>query len=392
MYNRRLVFTAACLGMLVFGIVMTTLGAILPDVIVRFGIDKAAAGSLFLLMSFGIMIGSVAFGPIADRFGFKTLLAVCTTLVLLGLEGIALAPSMGWMRIAVFFIGIGGGVLNGAANALVADISVEGRSAGLSILGIFFGVGAFGIPFMLGFLLDVFTYSTIIAWVGGLVLIPIILVLAIRFPEAKQAGGFPLKEGIGLTKETTLLLFGLMLFLQSGMEITVGGWTSTYFNEVLDLDPSDAVFFLSLFWAGMVLARMVLGGVLRRVSPALVLQVFIGLTMVGALMMLLSSSLVFATPGIFLIGAGLAAGFPIVLGYVGDLYSRLSGTAFSIVLVIALTGGSLLPWLAGIIGEAFGLRASFLIVPIGLVLMLGIFRILLRRMSASRGTTVAAAE
>jgi len=33
MYNRRLVFWAACLGMLMFGIVMTTLGAILPSVL-----------------------------------------------------------------------------------------------------------------------------------------------------------------------------------------------------------------------------------------------------------------------------------------------------------------------------------------------------------------------
>ena len=33
MTNRRTLFTIACLGMLAFGIVLTTLGAVLPSVI-----------------------------------------------------------------------------------------------------------------------------------------------------------------------------------------------------------------------------------------------------------------------------------------------------------------------------------------------------------------------
>ena len=39
MTNRRTLFAIACLGMLSFGIVLTTLGAVLPSVIERFGID-----------------------------------------------------------------------------------------------------------------------------------------------------------------------------------------------------------------------------------------------------------------------------------------------------------------------------------------------------------------
>src|SRR6185369_15000318 len=72
--NRRALFTIACLGMLAFGIVLTTLSSVLPSVIERFGIDKAVAGSLFLLMTFGILVGSVVFGPIVDRNGHKGLL------------------------------------------------------------------------------------------------------------------------------------------------------------------------------------------------------------------------------------------------------------------------------------------------------------------------------
>jgi hypothetical protein len=39
----------------------------------RFGIDKAAAGSLFVTLTFGIMVGSVIFGPVVDRAGYRVL-------------------------------------------------------------------------------------------------------------------------------------------------------------------------------------------------------------------------------------------------------------------------------------------------------------------------------
>ena len=384
MYNRKTVFAAACLGMLTFGIVLTTLGAILPSIVERFGIDKANAGSLFLLMSAGILVGSLAFGPVVDRYGFKNLLIVSAALVLIGLEGIAFAPTFGVMRAAVFLIGFGGGVINGGTNALVADISEEGRSAGLSLLGVFFGLGAFGIPFTLGFLLDRFAYSTLVAGVGAVVLAPVLFFIATRFPAPKQTQGFPLREGLQLLKNPLLLLLGLLLFLQSGMEITTGGWTATYFNEELGLDTNDAVFFLSLYWVGMVLARLLLGALLTRITPSLVLKVSIGIALAGAVMLIASGTLWLAASGIFLLGAGLAAGFPVVLGYVGDLYPTLSGTAFSIVLVMALTGGSLFPYLAGIMGESLGLRASFLILPVSLLIMGLLLVIVLKRMSAAR--------
>ena len=116
--------------MLAFGIVLTTLGAVLPSVIERFGIDKAVAGSLFLLMTFGILLGSIVFGPIVDRNGYKGMLLLALALIVVGLEGIAFAPSMAWLRVAVALIGFGGGIINGGTNALVADMSAEGRTAG----------------------------------------------------------------------------------------------------------------------------------------------------------------------------------------------------------------------------------------------------------------------
>ncbi len=95
--------------------------------------------------------------------------------------------------------------------------------------------------------------------------------------------------------------------------------------------------------------------------------------------MLVSRSLVFATTGIFLIGVGFAAVYPVVLGYIGGIYTKLSGTAFSIGLVMGLMGGMLFPFLAGVLGDNFGLRISFIIIPISLIFLGIILPIVLKR-------------
>ena len=82
--------------------------------------------------------------------------------MLLGLEGIAFAPSGRFLALAVFLFGFSGGIINGSTNALVSDISEEGRGSGLSLLGVFFGLGALGVPLVLGLLLRRLDYAAIL--------------------------------------------------------------------------------------------------------------------------------------------------------------------------------------------------------------------------------------
>ena len=380
--GRRGVVAVAYLGMLAFGIVLTTLGAVLPSLVERFGLAKADAGSLFTILSFGILLGSLVFGPVVDRRGYKGMLLLALALIVAGLEGIAFASSPGWLRAAVALIGFGGGIVNGGTNALVADVSVEGRGAGLSLLGVFFGIGAAGVPFALALLLDRASYGTLVAALGALVLVPVAVAAAARFPTPKQTQGVPLADAGRLLRDPVLLLFGLMLFLQSGMEITVGGWTATYFQEELGVGGRPALVFLSLYWLGLMLARLALGAVLRRAAPGRVLLACLGLAFAGAALLLGTRTLGAAAAGVFLLGAGLSATFPVVLGFVGDRYAQLSGTAFSVVIVMALTGGMLLPFATGALGATHGLRGSFLIVPAALLLLAALLTVVSRRLAA----------
>jgi fucose permease len=382
MTGHRALMAAACLGMLLFGVTLTTLGAVLPPLIARFGLGKPDAGSLLSLMSLGILGGSLVFGPVVDRFGYRLVLIAGALGVGLGLSAIACAPAAILLKPAMLLFGCGGGLLNGATNALVADITPQGRESGLALLGVFFGIGALGVPLALGILLRWTTYTAIVGGLAFLVVVPLFDFCAVRFPPPKQAQGFPLRRVGTLLGDTTLLLVGILLFFQSGMEITLGGWSAQYVREVLAPSEERSILVLSLFWVGMVVARLVLTQLLRLLSAAIVFPVFLAVALGGAVLLLAMPSLMAAGSGLFLLGFGLASGFPILLGLLGGHFRDLTGTAFSAAFVMALCGGSMLPYLTGVLGDRHGLQASLLVVPAGLIAQGTLFLLLRRRLTA----------
>jgi MFS transporter, FHS family, glucose/mannose:H+ symporter len=66
-----------------------------------------------------------------------------------------------------------------------------------------------------------------------------------------------------------------------------------------------------------------------------------------------------------------------MLGYIGQLYPKLSGTAFSIVLVIGLIGNTLINYLFGVISNAYGINQLPWLILAG-VFCLAIFLMLVR--------------
>jgi len=369
----RQLFLLACIELAVFGIVLTTLGAVLPAIVDRFGISMADAGALFTLVTFGVLVGSLVFGPIVDRYGYKGMLCGATALIALGLEGIAFAPSMLWMRGSILLVGVVGGMVNGGANALGADLSAEGRSGGLALVGSCFGIGAVGVPLALSVRQGPLSYAPVISWSGLAVLLAVAFASTLRFPPPKQTrGGAALTDSRRLVGDPVLLLMGVILFLESGIEGVIGGWTTTYAAQELRLGTRPSLLLLALFWFGLTLTRVALGTVLRGVAPIRALFGGLTLALASVLLLIFTKNTSIATAAIFLLGCGLAASFPIVLSFAGDRYATLSGTAFSVVMTMALAGGMLYPYVVGVLGASTGLRNAFLIVPASIIVQIGL--------------------
>jgi MFS transporter, FHS family, glucose/mannose:H+ symporter len=389
MIHPRLVFIAACAGMLLFGMAMLSLGTVNTFLVERFGLDPLGVASLAGLLPFGILTGSLIFGPVVDRFGYKIPLTLASLLLLVAFEMIAASTTFGPVQAAFYLVGLGGGVLNGGTNALVADISSEHRGSRLSILGVFFGVGALGMPMITALLLKQFTPVTIIAGSGLAIVVPVLLFLLVRFPAPKHVQRLPLKEGFALVRDTTLITLSMILFFESSAEGLMNNWTPPFLQKVGGLGTGESLYALTILAASLTIARLVLGGILARFSSRKVLVSSLAIAASGAIILLIAPGLTGAWIAMVLIGIGFAAAFPVVLGIIGGLFPQLSGTAFGIALVIALTGNTIMnsafgaasrQWGAGILPWYLLLTLAGL----GIFLALG-FRSLDNRSHESRG-------
>ncbi len=355
-YNRQLVFWTACLGMLLFGIGLIMLGSVLPDLRVRHSLDAMEAGTLLSVLPVGIIGGSLLFGPVCDRYGYRVLLAVSAVLMFAGFEGLAFTHTTWILTLSVLLFGLGGGAINGATNAVVADISTTGKGAALSILGVFFGIGALGMPLLLSLLKATFEFQVIVAATGVLALAAAVLFALVRFPAAKQAEGISVKQVGTLFRDVTLLLIAFFLFFQSSFEGLINNWTTTYLMDKVGTPQEAALMGLSAYVAGMTVMRLLIGSVLRTIAERKLLFFSFAITLAALFLFSLSNSVIPAAAGLFVLGAGLAAGFPTMLGIVGNRYPNLSGTAFSFVLVIGLLGNMLVNYTMGIVAENAGIN------------------------------------
>ncbi len=354
MQSNRLIFFCACLGMLLFGISLITLGSVASSLQQKFQLDPITSGTLFSILPVGILAGSLLFGPFSDRYGYKIILLLSCLFIFAGFQGIAYASSIGILKGCIFLFGFGGGAINGATNAVVSDISRKNKSANLSLLGVFFAIGALGMPFILGTLETSFSFESIVSSVGYLPLAISILYLFTRFPDAKQAEGIPLSKGLKLLQDSRLIAIGFFLFCLSSFEAIINNWTTTYLLHELSIVSSKALYALSLYVVGMACMRLLLGSVLRNINSANILTLSFLFLLAGCILLHSVSSYPIGVAGLVCIGIGLAAGFPIMLGFVGNLYAEVSGTAFSLVLTIALIGNMLVNFLMGIVVEEYG--------------------------------------
>ena len=356
MFNKNLVFWAACAGLLLFGIGLITLGSVAPDLRSKFNLDEISSGTLFSIMPLGILAGSLVFGPICDKYGYKLLLVVSSLLMCVGFEGIAYTRDLTLLKLSVFFFGLGGGAINGATNAVVSDISATYKGAQLSMLGVSFGIGALGMPMVVGLLRNQMSSDNILGLVGLFAVAVAVFFATTKFPEPKQRQGFPIRQSFALVKDNLLLLIAFFLFCQSSFEAIINNWTALFLVDRLAVQPEDALYGLSLFVAGLTVMRLLTGSVFRKTNVFTIMFVSFILILAGLLLLKTSVSLSMAMVALILLGAGLAGGFPIMLGIVGDRYSKLSGTAFSFVLVIALIGNMLINYTMGIIAQHYGIQ------------------------------------
>ena len=346
--------------MFLFGIAAALLGATLPLLSERLQIGLGRVGALFLVMNACMLASSFALGALQDRYGMKPSLVAGPLVVGAALLVVAEAESYAQLLVAVALLGTGGSALNGASNALVADLHEDAaaKSAGLNRVGLFFGFGALFIPFAIGLLLRTAGLHGILT-AGAVLCVLVAVANALpAYPPAKQAGGLSLAEAARLARDPLVLLLGLLLFFQSGNEFIVGGYTTTFLTREIGMSVRAASYALAGYWAALMLTRAWLGrGRSSLTGGRLVLASAAASALVAALLVTASRPPL-AVAMVVALGAALAGIFPAVLGVAASRFPAHSGTVFGLLFTMALTGGMTLPWVTGQAAAAWGLRPA----------------------------------
>jgi len=266
-----------------------------------------------------------------------------------------LAHSIWLIQICILLIGIGGGAINGATSALVADISTENKGASLALFSVFFGLGALTMPFVLGLLRDLVAFESIVIAIGGLTLLLSLVYFGLQFPAAKHSEGISMAQLGQMLKDPLLLLIGFFLFWQSACEALINNWTTTFLLETLQVNGRWTLYALSSYVAGMSVMRLLTGSVFSKIPASRMLSFGMGFLIVGAIVLGWMPGLNWVIFGLVLIGFGLALGFPVMFGLSSSLYSKNSGTAIGIILVISLVGNLLTNYVMGYLAKFWGI-------------------------------------
>lgn len=373
MNNKKTAFVANFVGIFLFGMSMVIIGSSLPLLKEKFGMTDIEAGSLFSILPVGILIGSITFGPIADKQGYRWVLSVASLFLGIGFLGIAHASSINVLRLCILIFGTGGGVINGATSALVADLSeTQNKIANLNWLGAFYGIGAFCMPMAMT-LIDASDYTTLVDVTCALSLILAVVFAVIRYPVTVEKEKISFKLIPVFLKNKMFMFICLYLFFQSAFEAIVNNWSVMFFMDKLGVVQEKALVALSFSVLGMIVMRMLTGSFLRKLFYHQLTLIALSLLSVGLLCLIIPVPYFVRVAGLFFLGAGLAPGFPVLLGLVGEVFKNVSATAFSFAMFIALSGNIIINYLTGIVVNKYGMGVYVYVILIEIVAMLLVF-------------------
>ena len=372
---------AAILAIFVYGMIAAMLGTILPS----FQFTPDESGSVALAQALGLVLASLAAGPLTDNKGKKLTLVISLALIAIALFLLANAernPTQ--VAMYMFLQGFGGGMLVTSANALVSDINPDKRAATLNFLNLFFGLGGMATPFVAANLLG--GDAMRIAYAAAILTAAVFVFHAITpMPAPTGERGFKASELGQVLGRPALWLLSLFLFLYVAAEVGVWNWLAKYLIS-RGVPEANALNILSLGFAlGLLVGRVVISRVLIKVAaPTVTLGAAVAMT-ITTWLMLQTGDPTIAWVAVFCAGLAMAPVFPTTLAMVGDAFPVATATAMGIVITFGWIGLAVSsPIIGGIAGGSdAALGRALLVLPAASAVMI-VVNIALRPMLRKR--------
>ena len=357
---------AVILAIFVYGMVAATLGTILPNLSDRFGLTPSQNGSIAFAQALGLILASLAVGPLLDAEGKKVGLVLGLSLILVALAFLPRSSGYRTLILLMFVMGVGGGILITGANALASDVGGVHRGSVLNLVNLFFGLGGFVTPFLAANLLGK-NWVHLCYSIAGFTAVTLAFEIATRMPAPVAAHSSSFAGAAHLLQQPVLWLLGFFLFLYVSCEVGVWNWLPQHLIAQ-GIPKSRALNVLSVGFAlGLLFGRVLVSPVLIHV-PATAVLLFASVAMAITTFFMLRTR----KPGVALaLGISMAPVFPTTLAVVGDMFPAVTGTAIGFAITCGWIGLAVSSRTIGGIagGDALQLRKALLVIPASAVLM-----------------------
>jgi AAHS family 4-hydroxybenzoate transporter-like MFS transporter len=344
-FQVRLLLTCAAV-LFLDGFDTQAIGFVAPALTREWGVTKSALGPVFSAGLFGLMIGALVFGPLADRVGRRKIIIYSTLAFGVGTLATAFARDVDTLLAIRFLTGLGLGGAMPNAIAMTSEFNPRRRRATMvMIMFCGFSVGAALGGFLAAALIPQFGWRSVFV-VGGLAPLLLVPILALRLPESvrflalsgrahervgellgfispravfapatqfvvhePRLAGVPVLHLFKSGRSLVTLLLWVVFFMSLLDLYFLSNWLPTVLND-LGASVSEAAMIGSMLQVGGVIGTFALGSIIDRFSfRALALVYFIAVFAVGAIGQL-GHSVIFVSMAIF------AAGFCIVGGQI----------------------------------------------------------------------------
>lgn len=305
-------------------------GASWPVIHLDYGISESFASFYGIIT--GACTGGVSFisGKLIRKFGTGKVTLISTMLTVVGLFIMSFAPNIVIMMLGAVVLGYGAGVIDTALNNFV---SLHYKSQHMNWLHACWGVGVTISPLIMSAFLTTDTGS----WRNGyrvvaLLQLSIGIIIALTLNKWKIVKeNFSQEDSTEQQKSlieilrikgvaTSILSQGLYC----SMEFTIGTWGASYLVNVYALQPDEAAKWISLYFCGIMIGRIISGFISIKTSDNTMIRG--GIAVSGVSMILLALPLgEISFFGLLLIGIGFGPIFPSVLHSVPDRF----GTEYS---------------------------------------------------------------
>ena len=366
--DNRLIGIFLYLSFVLVGIVNTFLGPMLPFVYEKWQINDVQAGYFLAAQGFGGLLGTLISSFLYKKFTSRWILAFGYVFIILSLFGLS---SNTW-KIGIFssfLSGVSLGFIIPTTTLIVSQIAGENRAAAINLLNFFWALGAVLSPlifFALSSQAQLNYIFAAIALIGAIFFAFLFRVKNVRIASNNE------KTAISIGEKKTILfsvwLFVLTIFLQIGIEASLGGWLPTFAKRITSSDWWLLV--PSLYWSGFLLSRLLSSFYLRRISEKSMILFGLVLVIIGQIIFLLTIQINLAAIGAFLVGVGTAPIFPITIAVLSGRFEKKAPELLSYIFMLSGLSGMMFSWLIGYAASVTGELKTALLIPLicGLIL------------------------